>query len=391
MTSLAPVHRQRAQPASRHGGGRALRRALDRRPTISTATAMPTRSAARRRLGAGRLAGDAAAAANDDAGRCRTGRLRPQRGEQVFADLGCAACHVPALPLEQPRLRRSRPATTRPGRCAPARCESRRSTISALLDWARTLPRNDKGRLLVPLFGDLKRHVIADQQVAALGNELLAQRFVERDVFMTAELWGVGSTAPYGHRGDMTTLDEVIRAHGGEGRARARRLCRAAGRRARGADRVPEDAGDRNDPPHPRSPLPCCRGLLPLRAARPPRTTAARCRSPTSPRCTRKPQAAGIDHTYAGPWEFFVGGGGAAFDCNGDRLPDLLLAGGKDSGEALRQPEPDRRRPRTSTEKTLDAIRRRATSTRSPAPIRSTSTTTACTISCCCASARMSS
>ncbi len=38
--------------------------------------------------------------------------------------------------------------------------------------------------------------------------------------------------------------------------------------------------------------------------------------------------AAGIDHQYTGPWEYFVGGGAAAFDCNGDRLPDLAVAGG---------------------------------------------------------------
>ena len=38
---------------------------------------------------------------------------------------------------------------------------------------------------------------------------------------------------------------------------------------------------------------------------------------------------AGVEHVYDGPWEFFVGGGGAAFDCNGDRKPDMLLAGGK--------------------------------------------------------------
>jgi CxxC motif-containing protein (DUF1111 family) len=36
---------------------------------------------------------------------------------------------------------------------------------------------------------------------------------------MTAELWGIASTAPYGHRGDQLTLNEIIRAHGGEGRA----------------------------------------------------------------------------------------------------------------------------------------------------------------------------
>ena len=38
--------------------------------------------------------------------------------------------------------------------------------------------------------------------------------------------------------------------------------------------------------------------------------------------------SAGIDHRYLGPWEFFVGGGAASFDCNGDRFPDLMLAGG---------------------------------------------------------------
>ena len=38
---------------------------------------------------------------------------------------------------------------------------------------------------------------------------------------------------------------------------------------------------------------------------------------------------AGIEHVYGGPWEYFVGGGVAAFDCSGDRMPDLVLAGGE--------------------------------------------------------------
>ncbi|WP_186394614.1 CRTAC1 family protein [Stappia sp. TSB10GB4] len=37
---------------------------------------------------------------------------------------------------------------------------------------------------------------------------------------------------------------------------------------------------------------------------------------------------AGIDHSYTGPWEYFVGGGAAIIDCDGDRRPDLFLAGG---------------------------------------------------------------
>lgn len=38
--------------------------------------------------------------------------------------------------------------------------------------------------------------------------------------------------------------------------------------------------------------------------------------------------SAGVDQSYTGGWEFFVGGGAASFDCNGDRLPDLVIAGG---------------------------------------------------------------
>jgi hypothetical protein len=38
--------------------------------------------------------------------------------------------------------------------------------------------------------------------------------------------------------------------------------------------------------------------------------------------------AAGVEHTYDGSWEFFVGGGVAPFDCDDDGRPDLYFAGG---------------------------------------------------------------
>ena len=50
---------------------------------------------------------------------------------------------------------------------------------------------------------------------------------------------------------------------------------------------------------------------------------------PNAPHFVEEAAAAGIAHVYDGPWEFFVGGGAAAFDCNGDRKPDIALAGGK--------------------------------------------------------------
>ena len=139
------------------------------------------------------------------------------RGSAVFEDIGCAVCHRPSLPLEGLRFADPGPfdaaGTLRQG-------EIRHGAVYdlALFEWAKALPRDDSGAILVPLFGDLKRHKIADQTVSALGNELLGQRFVDRDVFITGELWGIASTGPYGHRGDHTTLDEIIRVHGGDAR-----------------------------------------------------------------------------------------------------------------------------------------------------------------------------
>jgi hypothetical protein len=50
--------------------------------------------------------------------------------------------------------------------------------------------------------------------------------------------------------------------------------------------------------------------------------------------------AAGIDHTYTGDFQFFVGGGVAAFDCDGDRKPDLFMAGGTNPAELFRNESP---------------------------------------------------
>lgn len=140
------------------------------------------------------------------------------RGDALFDSLGCAACHVRELPLESTLFEDPGP-NDAAGTLRRADVEEATAFDLAALPAAARLRRDDRGRLLVPLFGDLKRHVIADERISHFGNELLAQRFVERDVFATSELWGIGTTAPYGHRGDLVTLDEAIRAHGGEGQA----------------------------------------------------------------------------------------------------------------------------------------------------------------------------
>jgi len=138
--------------------------------------------------------------------------------DDFFEEMGCVECHRTTLPLDSLVFVEPNPydgaGTLRSGEIASAA-----EYDLSMLDWAKSLPRNDQGQVLVPLFGDLKRHKMTDAEVSSLGNELFSQRFVGRDIFMTSELWGVGSTAPYGHRNDFTTLDEIIRAHGGDARS----------------------------------------------------------------------------------------------------------------------------------------------------------------------------
>jgi Di-haem oxidoreductase, putative peroxidase len=142
-------------------------------------------------------------------------RIAAARGAKEFSSLGCSSCHIRELPLKSMLFTDPAPydmaGTLRPGETG----EEITLDLSKL-PFADQLQRNDKGEWLIPLFSDLKRHLMVDAEVNALGNELQAQRFVERDVFLTPRLWGAGSTAPYGHRGDFRTLDEVIAAHGGE-------------------------------------------------------------------------------------------------------------------------------------------------------------------------------
>jgi len=140
------------------------------------------------------------------------------RGEQVFSEVGCARCHIPVIALNNP-------AFSEPG---PYNLEG---TLRQL-DVARTFrfdlrsegpkPHVDvdpSGRALVRAFTDLKRHKICDADTPHFCNEKFVQGFVPPDQFITKRLWDVGNTAPYGHRGDLTTIREAILAHGGEAKS----------------------------------------------------------------------------------------------------------------------------------------------------------------------------
>ncbi len=137
-----------------------------------------------------------------------------EQGETIFAKTGCTECHRPTLPLKSLIFSDPGPFEVA-GTLRPEETAAPITHDLELEDWAKTLKRDAEGNWLVPLFGDLKRHRIAGKREDTFGNELLSQRFVDRDVFLTTELWGVETTGPYGHRSDITTLNEAILSHGG--------------------------------------------------------------------------------------------------------------------------------------------------------------------------------
>jgi hypothetical protein len=80
------------------------------------------------------------------------------------------------------------------------------------------------GGAIVRALTDLKRHKIRDEDDLFFCNEKLIQSGVPTDQFITRKLWDVGSSAPYGHRGDLTTIMEAIMHHAGEARPQRERF-----------------------------------------------------------------------------------------------------------------------------------------------------------------------
>ena len=113
--------------------------------------------------------------------------LPPSRGalagQRVFADIGCAHCHVPQL-------------MTGP------------STVAAL---------NHKP---VNLYSDLLLH-----DMGALGDGI-AQSAATAKEMRTTPLWGLRHSAPYLHDGRALTIDAAIRGHDGQGKASRDRYAR---------------------------------------------------------------------------------------------------------------------------------------------------------------------
>jgi hypothetical protein len=138
-------------------------------------------------------------------------------GRQTFERIGCATCHIPDLEIQRDR------------RVADVETayDSERGCMNHLFAVATPYYTEENDGNGYPT---LKRPKLESFQVNNIFTDFkrhdLGPNFHERNYdgtlrteFLTTPLWGVGSTAPYGHDGRSINLREVILRHGGEAQA----------------------------------------------------------------------------------------------------------------------------------------------------------------------------
>lgn len=185
--------------------------------------------------------GDATALSIFQAGLGVPGRLMPSskkglkevaRGEKVFDQVGCASCHMPEMTLASRDFIEPRPSNP-PGTCNNLAPDYEGICPDYSFDMTEQgegpyLEKGPGGTAIVRAYTDLKRHNLCDDEgpgaIRHFCNEQFAQGRPDQDgkpgteFFLSSKLWVVGNSAPYGHRGDLTTITDAIRAHGGEAR-----------------------------------------------------------------------------------------------------------------------------------------------------------------------------
>jgi hypothetical protein len=139
-----------------------------------------------------------------------------ERGRNSFEQIGCAECHVPDLWIDRDR----RVADVRTAFDEDrsngvfnqlfATATTRHDLVQDGSPFPALKPPSAQPFLVRGIFADFRRH--------DLGSAFHERNFdgSVQTLFMTEPLWGVGSTAPYGHDGRSSTLEDVILRHGGE-------------------------------------------------------------------------------------------------------------------------------------------------------------------------------
>ena len=138
---------------------------------------------------------------------------RSDAGLEIINQIGCTTCHVKDLTIETDRRIADVETVFDPDKGKFNRLYATGATRWIMEEdgdpYPKLLPEG-KSFVVENIFTDFKRHD-------------LGETFHERNYdgsltkqIMTEPLWGVGSTAPYGHDGRSINLEEVILRHGGE-------------------------------------------------------------------------------------------------------------------------------------------------------------------------------
>ena len=140
-----------------------------------------------------------------------------ERGRKRFMEIGCGKCHIPDLQIDHDRRVANMDAVYDPQKGIMNNLFATATPLIVTIDDHSGFPPLKQPALnpflVKDIFTDFKRHD-------------LGANFYERNYdgtfqkeFLTRPLWGVGTTAPYGHDGRSINLAEVILRHGGEAQA----------------------------------------------------------------------------------------------------------------------------------------------------------------------------
>lgn len=147
-----------------------------------------------------------------------------QHGMELFRRIGCAQCHVPNLRIDHDR----RVADVQ---TAYDDVNSNRVFNHLYATAATQHDLIDDGSGYPPLKPAIGGSFVVQSIFADFRRHDLGQGFHERNFdgsiqthFMTEPLWGVASTAPYGHDGRSATLTDVILRHGGDAQVASTRF-----------------------------------------------------------------------------------------------------------------------------------------------------------------------
>jgi hypothetical protein len=148
-------------------------------------------------------------------------RKAADKGEALFTSIGCVECHVPAMQLTTRRFTEANPFN--PEWKLPVVVAKPVGFDMTTQGEPPRLEATPDGGAIVRAYTDLKRHNLCDSSDQYFCNERAAEPGIPLGSFLTRKLWDIGSSAAFGHRGDLSTISEAIEHHAGEARpAKAR-------------------------------------------------------------------------------------------------------------------------------------------------------------------------